>query len=115
MPAPKRPAPTKDSEPTATYDPLPDTTPQPRRAGRIVIGGQRRVVLPAEILEHLGVEVGGKIVWDLQPDGSVKLQSVIGSLRELHGIFAKYTKGRNMVDELIAERREEARREEREL
>ncbi len=78
----------------------------------VTVGARGRVVLPAALRERLGVGEGDKLVLTVQPDGSVKLVSVRDAVRRARGLFAQLAPpGVSLVDELIAERREEARRE----
>lgn len=78
----------------------------------VTVGARGRVVLPAALRERLGVGEGDKLVLTVQPDGSVKLVSVRDAVRRARGLFAHLAPpGVSLVDELIAERWEEARRE----
>lgn len=70
------------------------------------------MVLPAALRERLGIGEGDRLVLTLQPDGSVRLVSLRDAVRRLRGMYAHLDPGRSWVDELIAERWEEARREE---
>ena len=71
----------------------------------------RRVVLPAEACKQLKVDVGGTLIVDVA-DGRVALYSFDTSLAEFRALLAsKVPKGVSLVDELIAERRTEARGE----
>ena len=67
--------------------------------------------MPAALREQLGIKEGDKLVLTVQPDGSVKLLSRREAVRRARGLFAHIAPGESLVDELIAERREEARRE----
>ena len=64
--------------------------------------------------ERLGLKEGDRLVLTEQPDGSVKLVPLREAVRRLEGIYAHLDPGRSWSDELIQERREEARREEAE-
>jgi AbrB family looped-hinge helix DNA binding protein len=81
----------------------------------VTVGARGRVVLPAALRERLGLKEGDKLVLTVQPDGSVKLLSRREAVRRARGLFAHVAPGESLVDELIAERREEARRESEEL
>ena len=67
--------------------------------------------MPAALREQLGLKEGDRLVLTVQPDGSVKLVSLREAARRARGMFAHVAPGRSLVDELIAERREEARKE----
>ena len=88
------------------------TQPDPATPGAVVLGPQRRIVLPAAVTHHLGVGQGDRIIYFFDRDGSIRLRSEASTLDRLRGIFKDLAPERSPVDELIAERREEARREE---
>jgi AbrB family looped-hinge helix DNA binding protein len=71
-----------------------------------------RVVIPAELREKYGIEVGDTVVWRDSADG-LMLSSRQAAIRRIQAIAAKYKKpgDPSIVDELIRERREEAARE----
>ncbi len=75
------------------------------------LGPQRRVVLPTELAEHLGVEKDDLIIFILNEDGTATLKSGLAVAGGLVGVLAHLAPGRSLVDELIAERREEAAKE----
>lgn len=67
--------------------------------------------LPSALRERLGLREGDQLVMTVQPDGSVSMVSLWEAVRRARGLYAHVAPGRSLVDELIAERREEARRE----
>ena len=69
------------------------------------------VTLPEDVRRELGYEPGEKLVLRVI-DGALRIESAREIVRRARGMFAYIAPGRSMVDELIAERREEARREE---
>ncbi len=72
-------------------------------------GAQGRLVVPAPMREALGFKTGDPLVVRVQ-DGRLVVEgreSVVRRVQEQFGV-----PGRNLVDEFIAERRQEARREE---
>ena len=71
-----------------------------------------RVVIPAELREKHGIEIGDTVVWRDDGDG-LRLTSRMAGIRRAQQIVAKYKRPGDpaMVDELIRERREEAARE----
>ncbi|MBA2442299.1 MAG: AbrB/MazE/SpoVT family DNA-binding domain-containing protein [Rubrobacter sp.] len=75
------------------------------------VGARGRVVLPSALRERLGLRDGDRLVMTVQPDGSVRMTSLREAVRSLRGMYAHLAPGRSLVDELIEERREEARRE----
>jgi AbrB family looped-hinge helix DNA binding protein len=75
------------------------------------ISDGRRVVLPAEVCKQLGIGVGDTVIVDVD-NGKVQLHSFDTRLAEFRAeLSSKVPPGVSLVDELLAERREEARRE----
>jgi AbrB family looped-hinge helix DNA binding protein len=85
----------------------------PSRVAKIAPGG--RVVIPAEFRRALGVKIGDDMVIELADD-ELRLRSRQSAIKQVQAMVRKYIPddGRSLADELIAERREEAAREERE-
>lgn len=81
---------------------------------RVRVGPKGRVVVPAPIRQALGIEEGTELMARIEGDGIV-LEPRSAALRRLQALFAHIPRDVSLVDELIAERREEARREGREL
>lgn len=75
-----------------------------------------RVVIPAEVRRALEVQEGDSLVLDVK-DGEIRLYSRREQLRRAQALFQRYFPpgGVSLVDELIAERRAEAAREDDEL
>lgn len=76
----------------------------------IRLGAQGRLVVPAALREALGFKTGDQLVVRAQ-DGRLVVESRESVVRRVQKRFA--APGRNLVKELIAERRREARREEK--
>jgi AbrB family looped-hinge helix DNA binding protein len=77
-----------------------------------------RVVIPAEVREKLHIEQGDELFVEARDDVLVmtsKAQKIRQIQREIYEQIAPFTQGRSLADELIAERREEAAKEEAEL
>lgn len=69
------------------------------------------LVIPAEMLRQAGLAPGGRVFVGITSEG-VELLSQKAALNRAHEIARKYIKpGSNIVDDFIAERRAEARRE----
>jgi bifunctional DNA-binding transcriptional regulator/antitoxin component of YhaV-PrlF toxin-antitoxin module len=69
------------------------------------------VVIPARVRKDLGVESGGEILLERQKDG-YRLTTRRQRIKEAQETIRRYIKpGVSLVDELIAERREAAKRE----
>ena len=73
------------------------------------LGAQGRLVVPASIRKALGFRPGETLVARIE-DGHLVIEKPEAVERRLHAWFRKF-EGRSLADELIAERREEARRE----
>jgi len=71
-----------------------------------------RIVIPASIREELGIKVGDVV--DLRvEDSELRISTLKGRIERAQNRLRRYAvPGKLMSDELIAERREEARREE---
>lgn len=79
------------------------------------VGPKGRVVVPAAIRRQLGIEEGTELMARVDGD-AVVLERRGAALRRLQELVTSIVpRDVSLVDELIAERREEARREEAEL
>ncbi|TBH21194.1 MULTISPECIES: AbrB/MazE/SpoVT family DNA-binding domain-containing protein [Thermus] len=77
------------------------------------VGSKGRVVLPAEVRAALGVGEGERLLLTLESDGTVSLKPMRKVVEEVYGLYKDLVPpGVSLVEELIRERREEARREE---
>ncbi|TAK26103.1 MAG: AbrB/MazE/SpoVT family DNA-binding domain-containing protein [Chloroflexota bacterium] len=74
------------------------------------MGRQGRIVIPAEIRRELAIEPGDKLI-ALNDDGELHLLTHAQLVKRLQDLFAHIPKGVSLADELISERREEARHE----
>jgi len=72
---------------------------------------QGRIVIPAECRTAAGLKPGDELIVEAVGDGEVRLRTKAQALKEAQQIVARYSAGRDIVAELIAERREEAARE----
>ncbi len=69
------------------------------------------IELPAAMLAELGLQHGGKLLARLE-NGSLILESIDSAVRRAQEMVRKYIPdGRDIIEELIAERRAEAARE----
>jgi AbrB family looped-hinge helix DNA binding protein len=74
-----------------------------------------RIVIPAAIRREMGLKAGESLLMDVE-DGVLRIESYPVRIRRIQQEFAQYNRpGVLASDELIAERREEARREEEEM
>jgi AbrB family looped-hinge helix DNA binding protein len=80
------------------------------RLAEVRVGPQGRVVIPARMREELGIGAGELLVARIE-EGRVVLERRENVLRRVRGRFATVPTEASLVDALISERREEARRE----
>lgn len=67
-----------------------------------------RIVIPATIRKGLGLKVGDAVTLVLQEDGEVRLLTQMEAVRQAQALVRQHVeKDRSLVDELLAERREE--------
>ncbi len=77
----------------------------------LTVGDRGRLVLPASVRKRLGLKKGDRVSLIVRPGGEMRLISLREVARRFRGAYAHLAPGRSLVDELIAERRDEARRE----
>lgn len=71
-----------------------------------------RIVIPAEIRSKMNLKPGDSVLMKLDENGVLRIESHMARIRRIQEELKKFGKpGVLMSDELIAERREEARRE----
>lgn len=75
------------------------------------LGDRGRLVLPAAIRKRLNLHQGDQLLLSVEPDGSLRMTSARQAVRETRGLYRAPARHRSLVDELIADRRREARRE----
>lgn len=91
----------------------PDVEPRGRGVYRLAVRDDGSVMLPLEVREAFEVLEGGAVMAKLEGD-EFKLVSAATALRRAQGGLRRHMpEGVSAVDELIAERRREAEREER--
>lgn len=80
-----------------------------------VVSGQ--IVLPPELRRDAGIEDGDSLVIELNPDGGLTMKTYAQVVREVQSEFRSMAKSfdRNLVDELLADRRADAVRENTEI
>lgn len=87
-----------------------DTEENPNSQTEIKVGLQGRVVIPAWLRKELGIRSGDELVARAE-EGRVVLEKRENVLRRVRKRFAGVPEGTSLADELISERREEARKE----
>jgi len=83
------------------------------RQARVSVGRQGRIVIPARIREELGIGPGDEFVARVE-EGRLVLEKRENVLKRVQARFARVPAGTDLAEELVRDRREEARREERE-
>ena len=83
--------------------------PEPTTPVRVRFGTQGRLVVPAPMRKALGFKTGDPVVVRVE-DGRLVVESRDSVVRRVQHRFG--VTGRNLVEELISERRQEACREE---
>jgi AbrB family looped-hinge helix DNA binding protein len=82
---------------------------------RCKINQNGRIVIPAAIRQEMGLKAGESLLMEVE-DGVLRIESYPARIRRIQQEFAQYNRpGVLASDELIAERREEARREDAEM
>lgn len=89
-----------------------ETTMAKRRTIEVTVGPQGRLVVPAPLRRRLGIEAGDVLVARAEDDRLV-LERRDAVLARVRTRFVVVPAEISMVDELIAERREDAKRERR--
>ncbi len=78
---------------------------------RVKVSQGGRVVIPAEFRRALGLEIGDDVLLRLE-EGQLRLITRRQAIKEAQELVRHYIpEGRSLVDELIAERRNDAIRE----
>jgi AbrB family looped-hinge helix DNA binding protein len=81
-------------------------------AARVKINQQGRLVIPAECRAAAGIKPGDELLVEAVGEGELRLRTPAQAIRAAQAIVACHVpKDRDLVAELIAERRAEARRE----
>ena len=79
-------------------------------AFRTRVNEQGRLVIPAELRAAAGIKPGSDVVLEAR-DGEVRIRSVDAAVKRVQEKYKRLAGSRNVVDELITERRDEAIRE----
>ena len=78
---------------------------------RVRVDAAGRVVIPNEVRRHLGIEPGEDLILS-EDESGIRLRTFEQAVKDVQKTFASYrVPGVSVVDELIREREEEARRE----
>jgi AbrB family looped-hinge helix DNA binding protein len=92
-----------------------DTTVKVGLHAKVPLSSNGRIVIPAAIRQEMGFAPGDTLLMDVE-DGVLRIESYPARIRRIQREIAQFAKPGILVsDELIAERREEARREEEKI
>jgi AbrB family looped-hinge helix DNA binding protein len=82
-----------------------------KQRARMRINENGRVVIPAEFRKRLGIRAGDELELRVE-DQELRISTLRRNIERAQKLLRKQVKpGRSLVDELIAERRQAARRE----
>lgn len=85
--------------------------PHPPESSRVRVDSAGRIVVPSELRHQLGIEPGCDLILVADAEG-IHLQTFAQAVRVAQEALAPYRiKGHSVVDELIRERRAEAKKE----
>jgi AbrB family looped-hinge helix DNA binding protein len=79
----------------------------------VYLGAQGRLVIPARLRRQLGLREGDALIARSE-QGRLVVEKPDTTKQRLRDRYSRATKGRSLAQELLAERRKEARRERRE-
>ena len=79
-------------------------------ASRVRINAQGRLVIPAELRAASGIKPGSEVVLEAH-EGEIRIRKVDEALSRVQAKYKRLAQGRDVVGELLTERREEAARE----
>ncbi len=82
---------------------------------QVVVGDRGRIVLPSDVRSALGLGPGSRMLLSTEQDGSLRLRPYRSVADQGRGMLAGLAPAHeSMVDELLAERRRDVAREDRE-
>jgi AbrB family looped-hinge helix DNA binding protein len=77
----------------------------------VTLGERGRLVLPAQLRRRLDLQPGDRLILTVEPEGDLRVVTARTQARRLLSLYRDLAPGRSLAQELIAERREEAQRE----
>jgi AbrB family looped-hinge helix DNA binding protein len=84
---------------------------EPLEQYAIRAGERGRLVLPASLRKRIGLQEGDQLVITVEQDNSLRLVSLSQQVLKAQGLFKDISPGISLADELIEERRAEAKQE----
>ncbi|MFA5787769.1 MAG: AbrB/MazE/SpoVT family DNA-binding domain-containing protein [Actinomycetota bacterium] len=82
-----------------------------RETYELQVGDRGRVVLPAKLRQKLALRKGDRMVARLEANNVIRVEALAGSVRSFRGAYRDAATGRDLVSELLQERRREVERE----
>jgi antitoxin PrlF len=79
-------------------------------AYRTRVNEQGRLVIPSDLRSAAGIAPGSEVVLEMC-DGDVRIRSLDAAVRRVQDKYRRLARGRKVVDEFLAERRDAAKRE----
>ena len=80
---------------------------------RVRVDPAGRIVIPVQVRERLGIVSGQELLLS-EESNSISIRTFHAALAQAQAALIPYRKSKSIVDELIAERRAEAKAEDRE-
>lgn len=78
------------------------------------LGERSHLVLPARLRRRLDLRPGDRFILTVDPTGGFRAATAREQAKRLRGLYREVAAGRSLANELIAERRAEARQEDAE-
>jgi AbrB family looped-hinge helix DNA binding protein len=75
------------------------------------LGDRGRLVLPSQVRQECDLKAGDKLILTVLKDGTLLLHSLRDQVKKVRGLYKRASGKRSIVDELIQERRQEAKSE----
>ncbi|MFA5787853.1 MAG: AbrB/MazE/SpoVT family DNA-binding domain-containing protein [Actinomycetota bacterium] len=82
-----------------------------RETYELQVGDRGRVVLPAKLRHKLALRKGDRMVARLEANSVIRVEALAKSVRSFRGAYRDAATGRDLVGELLEERRREAEQE----
>jgi|UniRef100_UPI0032F6B542 bifunctional DNA-binding transcriptional regulator/antitoxin component of YhaV-PrlF toxin-antitoxin module len=84
---------------------------QPKEQYSLQLGAEGCLVLPVSLQKQLNLKEGDRFILIVEADKTLRLVSLREQVQKLQGLFKDIAPDVSLADELIQERRQQARRE----
>lgn len=84
---------------------------QPLEQYHLQLGSGGCLILPVSLQQQLNLKEGDRLILIVEADKTLRLVSLREQVQKLQGLFKDIAPGVSLADELIEDRRQEARRE----